>query len=80
MCCGVVLVLVSPGLDPGYSPAVAAQEALVRGVLKRFCRARSSGRGGHHGDGTSYSRWSTRPVVTLRLPYPGGLPHRLGAA
>lgn len=28
VCCGVVLVLVSPGLDPAYSPAVVAQEAL----------------------------------------------------
>ena len=27
-CCGVVLVLVSPGLDLAYSPAVATQEAL----------------------------------------------------
>ena len=30
MCCGGVLVLVSPGLDPAYSPAVGAQEALSR--------------------------------------------------
>ena len=39
-CCGVVLVLVAPGLDPADSPAVVAQEELstVRGVLKRFCR------------------------------------------
>lgn len=28
VCCGVVLVLVSPGLAPAYSPAVVAQEAL----------------------------------------------------
>lgn len=28
VCCGVVLVLVPPGLDPAYGPAVAAQEAL----------------------------------------------------
>jgi hypothetical protein len=28
VCWGVVLVLVSPGLDPAYGPAVAAQEAL----------------------------------------------------
>jgi hypothetical protein len=30
VCCGGVLVLVSPGLDPAYSPAMAAQEALSR--------------------------------------------------
>lgn len=28
VCCGVVLVLVSPGLAPAHSPAVVAQEAL----------------------------------------------------
>ena len=39
-CCGVVLVLVSPGLDPDYSPAVVAQEALSTRCSKRSCRCR----------------------------------------
>ena len=36
VCCGVVLVLVSPGLDPAYSPAVAAQEALSTRCSQAF--------------------------------------------
>jgi hypothetical protein len=35
-CGGVVLVLVSPGLDPAYSPAVAAQEALSARCSQEF--------------------------------------------
>lgn len=34
-CCGVVLVLVSPGVDPAYSPAVVAQGALMAMLLAR---------------------------------------------
>src|SRR3954454_5593171 len=35
-CCGVDLVLVSPGLDPAYSPAVVAQEALSTRCSQTF--------------------------------------------
>jgi hypothetical protein len=35
-CCGVVLVLVAPGLDPAYSPAVVAQEALSTRCSQAF--------------------------------------------
>ena len=36
MCRGVVLGLVSPGLDPAYSPAVVAQEALSTRCSQAF--------------------------------------------
>lgn len=36
MCCGVVLVLVSPGVDPAYSPAVVAQGALSARCSQAF--------------------------------------------
>jgi hypothetical protein len=35
-CCGVVLVLVSPGLDLAYGPAVVAQEALSTRCSQAF--------------------------------------------
>jgi hypothetical protein len=35
-CCGVVLVLGAPGLDPAYSPAVVAQEALSTRCSQAF--------------------------------------------
>src|SRR5918997_3760571 len=36
VCCGVVLVLVSPGLDPAYSTAVAAQVAVSTRCSQAF--------------------------------------------
>ena len=68
VCCGGVLVLVSPGLDPADSPAVAAPEALSRtpDVTLRhdLCAVLGSGISPRHVFGRRVGQ--TQPMSALR--------------